>query len=105
MQSLPWPARDNEIHALQATVVSLANKIKGLETSSPSASSAPNPRNEPKIPDPPVFNGERKSLLPFRQMSPQICWSTFVLPHRIEQSNLCQLSPRSASVFLVFASQ
>jgi hypothetical protein len=58
-------ARDQEVRVLQATVNGLANRIKELESSPPSSSSAPNPRNEPKIPDPPVFNGERKSLLPF----------------------------------------
>jgi len=58
---------EQRILALQVTVLDQNEKIKRLETNPMStlAGSIPSARNEPKIPDPPMFNGERKSLLPF----------------------------------------
>src|SRR5579859_7029811 len=52
--------------ALQVTVLNQSETIKKLETNPPaSAASAPSAKNEPRIPDPPKFNGERRALLPF----------------------------------------
>jgi len=52
--------------ALQVTILNQSEMIKRLETNPPaSAASAPSAKNEPKIPDPPMSNGERRALLPF----------------------------------------
>ena len=57
---------EQRILALQVTVLNQSEMIKKLETNPPpSAASTPSAKNEPKIPDPPMFSGERKALLPF----------------------------------------
>src|SRR5579859_6347771 len=57
---------EQRILALQVTVLNQSETIKKLETNPPApAASAPSAKNEPKIPDPPMFNGERRALLPF----------------------------------------
>lgn len=53
-------SQEQKIHSLQSTVLEYGNRIKELETKS-AASKSP----EPKMPDPPMFSGERKDILPF----------------------------------------
>jgi hypothetical protein len=57
---------EQKILALQVMVLNQSEKIQKLETNPPTpAAFAPSAKNEPKIPDPPMFNGERRALLPF----------------------------------------
>jgi len=57
---------EQRILALQVTALNQSETIKKLATNPPApGASAPSAKNEPKIPDPPMFNGERRALLPF----------------------------------------
>jgi hypothetical protein len=51
---------ETKVHTLQSTVLDYGSRIKELE-----AKPAHTKTHEPKMPDPPVFSGERKAVLPF----------------------------------------
>ena len=95
---------EQRILALQVTVLNQSKMIKKLETNPPaSAASAPSAKNEPKIPDRPMFNGERRALLPFLAK----CHLKFVgqpssFPTKATKSHLRQFPPRNPPLLMVF---